>query len=73
MLFNIIHGNLKVLIEHQEIFFLFANPMDNGWVGFGFSLDERMGQDDLYFCTHHGDTSSFKSAVSPGSIVFFIK
>ena len=55
---------------HGKCFF--ANPNDNGWVGFGFSLDERMGQDDLYFCTHHGDTSSFKSAVSPGSKVFII-
>ena len=43
-----------------------GNWGENTWAGFGFSLDERMGQDDLYFCSHFQDQSSFKSAVSYG-------
>ena len=31
--------------------------MDSGWVGFGFSLDERMGNDDLYFWSGRQFTS----------------
>ena len=38
--------------------------VENGWVGFGFSIDEQMGHDDLYFCQHHNGVASFKSAIS---------
>ena len=38
--------------------------VENGWVGFGFSIDEQMGHDDLYFCQHHNGQASFKSAIS---------
>jgi len=31
--------------------------MDSGWVGFGFSLDERMGNDDLNFWSGRQFTS----------------